>query len=84
MAFHLNRETGKIIRIVSRGGGSFTSTMRMSLFSLGPTLLEIAMTLIVFASLFDWKFLVVELLSIVIYLSATYYLTERRAKDFKE
>jgi len=83
LAFHLNRETGKIIRIVSRGGGSFTSAMRMSLFSLGPTLVEISMTLIVFGTLFDWKFLVLEFLSIGIYLSATYFLTERRAKDFK-
>ena len=69
---------------MSKGGGSFTSAMRMSIFSLGPTLLEIVMTLVVFATLFDWKFLVVELLSIVIYLYATYYLTERRAGDFKE
>ena len=57
--------------------------MRMSIFNLGPILLEIVMTLVVFATLFDWKFLVVELVSIVIYIGATYYLTEQRAGDFK-
>tara|TARA_B110000285_G_scaffold223357_1_gene278758 strand:+ start:106 stop:276 length:171 start_codon:yes stop_codon:yes gene_type:complete len=55
----------------------------MSIFNLGPILLEIVMTLVVFATLFDWKFLVVELVSIVIYIGATYYLTEQRAGDFK-
>jgi ABC-type transport system involved in Fe-S cluster assembly fused permease/ATPase subunit len=58
--------------------------MRMGVFNLGPILIEIVMTLIVFGTLFDWKFLVVELVSILIYLSATFYLTERRAGDFKE
>lgn len=53
------------------------------MFSLGPTLIEISMTLVVFGTLFDWKFLVVELISIVFYLVSTYCLTECRAKDFK-
>lgn len=83
LAFHLNRETGKIIRIVSKGGTSFTSTMRMMMFSLGPIIIEIIMTLIVFGTLFDWRFLIIELASIVIYIGSTYYLTESRAKDFK-
>jgi len=53
------------------------------MFSLGPTFIEIAMTLVVFGTLFDWKFLVLELIVIIFYISSTYCLTERRAKDFK-
>lgn len=36
LAFHLSRETGKIIRIVSRGSQSFASVLRMITFNLIP------------------------------------------------
>lgn len=57
LAFHLNRETGKIIRMVSRGSQSFASVLRMLVFNLTPILLEIIFVLIIFGSLFSWKFL---------------------------
>jgi ABC-type multidrug transport system fused ATPase/permease subunit len=54
LAFHLSRETGKIIRIVSKGAGSFSSVLRLTAFSLLPILVEIIMTLVVFFTLFNW------------------------------
>jgi ABC-type transport system involved in Fe-S cluster assembly fused permease/ATPase subunit len=32
LAFHLSRETGKVIRTVSRGSQSFSTILRMALF----------------------------------------------------
>jgi len=32
LAFHLNRETGKIVRLVSRGSTSFSNVLRMLVF----------------------------------------------------
>jgi ABC-type multidrug transport system fused ATPase/permease subunit len=58
LAFHLGRETGKIIRIVSRGSQSFASVLRMLWFSLIPIFTEIILVLIIFGSLFSWEFLV--------------------------
>jgi ABC-type transport system involved in Fe-S cluster assembly fused permease/ATPase subunit len=38
LAFHLSRETGKIIRIVSKGSQSFSAILRMIWFNLAPIL----------------------------------------------
>jgi ATP-binding cassette, subfamily B, heavy metal transporter len=54
LAFHLGRETGKIIRIVSKGAQSFSSILRMIWFNLCPIIVEVVMVLIVFGSLFSW------------------------------
>jgi ATP-binding cassette subfamily B protein len=54
----LSRETGKIIRIVSKGSQSFATVLRMGVFNLLPIIVEIVMTLTIFASLFSWEFFV--------------------------
>ena len=83
LAFHLSRETGKIIRIVSKGATSFASVLRMFTFTLIPISVEVTMVIVIFVTLFSWEFCVMQLLAIVVYILATYLLTERRAKMFK-
>lgn len=39
MAFHLQRETGKILRIVSRGALSFSTVIRTILFQIVPIII---------------------------------------------
>lgn len=84
LAFHLSRETGKIIRIVSKGSQSFSQILRYSLFNILPILLEIVFTLIVLASLFPWAFFLGVLITVLLYFIFTYVLTEWRAKYFKD
>lgn len=54
LAFHLSRETGKIVRLVSKGATSFSSVLRMLSFSLIPIVTEIVFTLIIYFTLFSW------------------------------
>jgi len=54
LAYHLSRETGKVIRIVSRGAQSFSSVLRMLTFNIFPIFVEVTLVLIVFAYLFPW------------------------------
>lgn len=54
MAYHLSRETGKIVRIVSRGAQSFSSVLRMTFFTLLGLAIEITMTLLVSLTIFSW------------------------------
>jgi len=82
LAFHLGRETGKIIRIVSRGSQSFSSILRMMWYNFAPMLTEITLTLIVFATIFSWQFLLVQFGAIFLYLFLTYNLTEWRRGQF--
>lgn len=41
------------------------------------------MVLIIFGTLFDYRFLLVQFCAILIYVFVTYFLTEWRAKGFK-
>jgi ATP-binding cassette subfamily B protein len=54
LAFHLSRETGKVIRIVSRGSQSFAAILRYTCFSLGPIILELTFVLGVIAAIYPW------------------------------
>ena len=83
LAFHLSRETGKVIRTVSRGSQSFSTILRMALFQILPLIVELILVLTVVFFLYPVIFFVVTALSVVIYVSATIVLTEWRAKYFK-
>ena len=83
LAFHLGRETGKIIRVVSKGSQQFTQIIRQIWFNLAPMMTELVMTLIIFGALFSWEFLVLQLISVFLYIYLTYRLTEWRASKFK-
>ena len=50
LAYHLSRETGKIIRMVSRGSQSFASIVRMLIFNILPLIVEVVLVCIVFAT----------------------------------
>lgn len=82
LAFHLSRETGKVIRIVSKGSQSFAQVLRLGSFNLFPICLEIFLTLIVFATMFAWQFTVLQLTLVFLYMAVTYFMTERRAGSF--
>ena len=83
MAFHLSRETGKIIRIVSRGSQSFANILRFALFNIVPTFLEIIFTVTVISILYPGEFALLTGSVVFIYVLATVCITEWRAKSFK-
>lgn len=56
--FHLNRETGIIIRTVSRGSQNFATVLRMCLFNMIPLFTETTIVLVIYATLFHWYFCV--------------------------
>jgi len=84
MEFHLSRETGKVIRIVSRGSQSFASILRYSTFNIIPTILEIIFTLTIISVLFPFQFFILASATIFAYIATTVAITEWRAKAFKQ
>lgn len=83
LSFHLNRETGKVVRVVSRGSQSFASILRMMVFQLFPLVIELAFVLIVIGMLYPYIFLIVVTASLITYTVLTYIVTEWRASFFK-
>ena len=83
LSFHLSRETGKIIRVVSRGSQGFERVLRHMTFNILPLAIECVFTLGVYAFMFDWRFMLIQLAAILLYTWSTFTLTERRAKNFR-
>ncbi len=78
LKFHLERKTGALSRIISRGINGVDSVLRFALFNTAPTALEIAMVCSVLAYSFGKLYVVVVALTVVAYIGFTYWATERR------
>ncbi len=78
LKFHLERKTGALSRIISRGINGVDSVLRFALFNTAPTALEIAMVCGVLAYSFGKLYVVVVALTVVAYIGFTYWATERR------
>ncbi len=78
LKFHLERRTGGLSRIISRGINGVDSVLRFSLFNTAPTALEILMVCGVLAYSFGWLYVAVIAATVVAYLWFTYWATERR------
>ncbi len=80
LRYHLERRTGALSRIVERGVKAIEFVLRFLLFSIFPLLIELAMVAALLFWLFDWRFLAVVLITIVVYIAFTFAITEWRVK----
>ncbi len=78
LKFHLERRTGGLSRIVSRGTAGIDTVLRFSLFNTFPTVLEIGLVAGVLAWSFGWTYAAVILATVVLYIGFTYAATEWR------
>ncbi|HEX5362080.1 MAG TPA: ABC transporter ATP-binding protein/permease [Fluviicoccus sp.] len=84
LRYHLNRQTGGVTRDISRGTRGIGSLLSFMLFNILPTILEIGMITGILVTLYDWRFAVVTLGTIVIYTAFTVIVTEWRNKTRRE
>ena len=68
LRFHLERKTGGLTRVLERGRNGIEELTRMTLMTLVPTIVEFALVIAVFAIEFDWRYVVVVVTMIVLYL----------------
>ncbi len=78
LRFHLERKTGGLTRVLERGRNAIETIVRMVILQLAPTVIELAMIVVVLMWQFDWRYVVVVLVTVAIYLVYTYYATEWR------
>ncbi|MDH3981078.1 MAG: ABC transporter ATP-binding protein/permease [Gammaproteobacteria bacterium] len=80
LRFHLERKTGGLSRDIDRGTRSVSSLMNYMVFSILPTLVEIAMIAGILLARYDVWFAVVTFVSVIVYITFTMYITEWRMK----
>jgi len=80
LRYHINRQTGGLTRDISRGTRGIGSLLSFMLFNILPTIMEIGMITTILVTLYDWRFAVVTLSTIVIYTVFTIVVTEWRTQ----
>jgi ABC-type transport system involved in Fe-S cluster assembly fused permease/ATPase subunit len=78
LRFHLERKTGGLTRVLERGRNAIETIVRMVIMQLVPTIIELGLIVGVLLYQFDWRYVVVILLTVTCYMVFTYFATEWR------
>jgi ATP-binding cassette subfamily B protein len=78
LRFHLERKTGGLTRVLERGRLGIETMVRMLILQLAPTIVELVLLMGVLFWQFDWRYVLVTLLTVVLYMIYTYVATELR------
>ncbi|WP_119272600.1 ABCB family ABC transporter ATP-binding protein/permease [Taklimakanibacter deserti] len=78
LRFHLERRTGGLSRIISRGTNGIDTILRYSLFNTLPTVLELVFICAILARSYGWLYALVVALTVAAYVAFTYLATEWR------
>ncbi|MGL5003018.1 MAG: ABC transporter transmembrane domain-containing protein, partial [Casimicrobium sp.] len=84
LRFHLARQTGGLTRDIERGTRGISSLLSYTLFSILPTLIELSLVAGILAWNYDWSFVTVTLVTLVLYIGYTIAVTEWRTAFRKE
>jgi len=84
LRYHITRKTGGLSRIIERGVKGVDFLLRFMLFSIGPLILELSMVAVIFAVVFGWQYAAVVLVTIALYVSFTFKVTEWRVRIRRE
>ena len=78
LRFHLERKTGGLTRVLERGRNGIETIVRMVILQLSPTIVELALIIVVLMWQFDWRYVAVISITIALYMTYTYSATEWR------
>jgi ATP-binding cassette, subfamily B, heavy metal transporter len=80
LRFHLARQTGGVARDIERGTTGIHDLLYNMLFTILPVLVEFALVAGILFAKFDWRFAAITFVSVTIYLTFTFLVTEWRLK----
>jgi len=80
LRYHITRKTGGLSRIIERGVKGVDFLLRFMLFSIGPLILELSLVSIIFALYFGWEYAAAVVITITLYVTFTFKVTEWRVK----
>lgn len=84
LRFHLERQTGGMTRDIERGVRGIESLISYSLYSIVPTLVEVALVLTILAVKFDPWFAWITIAALALYIVFTVMVTEWRTQFRRE
>ena len=78
LRFHLERKTGGLTRVLERGRNAIETIVRMVILQLAPTIIEVVLVAGVLMWHFDWRYVLVIVVTVALYMAYTYQATEWR------
>ncbi len=83
LRFHLDRRTGGVARDVERGMTATSDLLDWTIYTILPTLLEVALVCGILIARFDWTFTAITLATLVAYIAFTFSITEWRMRYYR-
>ncbi|CAN5299426.1 ABC transporter ATP-binding protein/permease [soil metagenome] len=80
LRYHLQRRTGGLQRVIERGINGIETIVRFTLLNTLPTFLEFALAAAIITWQFDWTYLVVIVVTVVVYVWFTVKISDWRMK----
>nr|XP_046260747.1 ATP-binding cassette sub-family B member 6 isoform X2 [Scatophagus argus] len=84
LRWHLERQTGDVLRSIDRGTSSINNLLSYILFSILPTICDIIIAIVYFVSYFSVWFGLIVFTCMILYLTCTILITEWRTKYRRE
>ena len=84
LRFHLERHTGGVGRDVSRGTRGVYNLLGWVVFNIVPTVVEIGLVTALLLRELDWRYAVVTLVTMAVYIAATIWISEWRTAGVRE
>ncbi len=79
LRYHLERQTGGMSRDIERGTRGISSLVSYTLYTVLPTLVEMALVIGILIVRYDWWFAGIALVALVVYVTFTVVVTEWRS-----
>jgi ATP-binding cassette subfamily B protein len=83
LRFHLDRRTGGVARDIERGMSATSDLLDWTVYTILPTLLEVALVCGILVTRFDWSFAAITLATLVAYIAFTFSVTEWRMRYYR-
>jgi ATP-binding cassette subfamily B protein len=71
LRFHLDRQTGALARAIDRGSQGIQSVLRLAVFNVVPTIIELLLVNVIIWRLFDWRFAAITFAAVASYAGFT-------------
>ncbi|WP_340161617.1 ABC transporter ATP-binding protein/permease [uncultured Hoeflea sp.] len=78
LRFHLERRTGGLSRVIERGTKGIETIVRFTILNTAPTLIEFALTAVIFGVAYGWSYVLVTAVTVWLYIWFTV-----RASDWR-
>jgi len=78
LRFHLERRTGGLSRVIERGTKGIETIVRFTILNTAPTLIEFALTAVIFGLAYGWSYVLVTAVTVWLYIWFTV-----RASDWR-